>query len=444
MRLMTEHTHSLNHDVAERYLFGRYERFGEEKLPFEYVRLLPEYIGTKIPDNEVLFQKMIKSVIAYSYIEPENPYLYHTSYASARGFNSNELVLEISGDNTRKYYIYDLKSDEWIFLHEEKVEERRFVAYFHILSNRGRLGAKYGDFGYILSLLDAGHFLENIKCFFEEERLSLNVDYNGYSNNNLGLLSKPYQIVPLLKLDISSVFINIDAVQWSTEKTGILFFSNEYTGNSAGGLIDEFIDKVLNSQESLCENFEDGIGYNTKVYVKDLWKRTSSQSAQGYSFFPYKCKQQLIDDLVYSISDLLQTMDDKICAHIIVNDSNISVYVVKNNGVYIKDYWDIDINNIPHDSLDYVDLKNVSLVVILSTNCNLYRKSEVQYQYTYIKMGEIAQRLSNICSLTDLSARPMKNMNDLYIKEKLLGEEFDPGYLLVIGKSMNDSLKMSI
>lgn len=444
MRLMIEHIHSLNRDVSERYLFGRYDRFGEEKLPFEYVRLHPEYTGVIIPDGEVLFRKMIKDVIAFSYIEPENPYLYHTSYASARGLNSNEIVLEISGDDIRKYYIYDLKHNEWVFLREEKKERRRFTAYLHIISNRGRVGEKYGDFGYILSLLDAGHFLENVKCFFEEEKLSLRVDYNGYSKKDLSLLSEPYQIVPLLKLDISDIFINSDVAQWSTGEPGKLFFSSEYTGNPAGGLIDEFIEQVLISRESLCENLENGIGYHTKVCVKDLRKRTSSQSAQGYSFFPCKCKQQLIDDLVYSISDLLQTMDDKICAHVIVNDSNITVYEVRNNSVIMKCCKDIEMNSIPHDSLDYVDLRNVSLVVILSTNTNLYGKSESQYQYAYIKMGEIAQRLSNISGLADLSARPMKNMNDLYIKEKLLGDEFDPGYLLVIGESMNDSLKMSI
>lgn len=208
--------------------------------------------------------------------------------------------------------------------------------------------------------------------------------------------------------------------------------------------MNKFIDKVLSCHESLCENFEDGIGYNTKVTVKDLWKRTSSQSAQGYSFFPYECKQQLIDDLVDSVSDLLQTMEDKLCVHIIVNDKDILVYEIRKDSISTKSCRDVEMNNIPHDSLDYVDLKNVSLVVILSTNCNLYQKSEAQYQYTYIKMGEIAQRLSNICGTANLSARPMKNMNDLYIKEKLLGEEFDPGYLLVIGKSMNVSLKMSI
>lgn len=441
---MTELTHSLNYNVTERYLFGRYDGFGEEKLPTEYVRLQSEYIGTLLPDNEVLIHKLIKNVIAFSYIEPENPYLYHTSYASARGVNSNEIVLEVSGDNVKKYYIYDLKHNEWAFLYEEKTEERSFVAYFHVLSNRGRLGEKYGDFGYILSLLDAGHFLENTKCFFEEAKLSLSVDYNGYSKNDLRLLSKPYQIVPLLKLDISDAFINMDIAQWSIEKPGKLFFSSEYTGNPVGGLIDEFIDKVLSCHESLCENFKDGIGYNTKVVVKDLWKRTSSQSAQGYSFFPYKCKQQLLDDLVDSVSDLLQTMDDKICAHIIVNDNDMSAYEVRKDSVFVKSCRNIEMNSIPHDSLDYVDLKNVSLVIILSTNCNLYQKSEVQYQYTYIKMGEIAQRLSNICGNANLSARPMKNMNDLYIKEKLLGEEFDPGYLLIIGESMNDSLKMSI
>lgn len=59
---MIEHTHSLNRDVSERYLFDRYDRFGEEKIPFEYVKLQPKYTGTIIPDDEVMLKKMIKNV----------------------------------------------------------------------------------------------------------------------------------------------------------------------------------------------------------------------------------------------------------------------------------------------------------------------------------------------------------------------------------------------
>ena len=100
-------------------------------------------------------------------------------------------------------------------------------------------------------------------------------------------------------------------------------------------------------------------------------------------------------------------------------------------------------NSLPHDSLDYVDLKNVSVGVIMYTNCKLYEMNEIWYQYTYINMGEIAQRISNICGTKELSARPMKNMNDLYMKNRLMeSDSYDPGYFIVIGKSMNDSLKM--
>ena len=108
-----------------------------------------------------------------------------------------------------------------------------------------------------------------------------------------------------------------------------------------------------------------------------------------------------------------------------------------------KELNDIDMNSLPHDSLDYVDLKNVSVGVIMYTNCKLYEMNEIWYQYTYIKMGEIAQRISNICGTKELSARPMKNMNDLYMKNRLMeSDSYDPGYFIVIGKSMNDSLKM--
>lgn len=55
--------------------------------------------------------------------------------------------------------------------------------------------------------------------------------------------------------------------------------------------------------------------------------------------------------------------------------------------------------------------------------------NEIWYQYTYIKMGEIAQRISNICGTKELSARPMKNMNDLYMKNRLMeSDSYDPGY----------------
>lgn len=135
--------------------------------------------------------------------------------------------------------------------------------------------------------------------------------------------------------------------------------------------------------------------------------------------------------------------DDLICVQLVMNTDSVRVYEIKRDHVNTKELNDIDMNSLPHDSLDYVDLKNVSVGVIMYTNCKLYEMNEIWYQYTYIKMGEIAQRISNICGTKELSARPMKNMNDLYMKNRLMeSDSYDPGYFIVIGKSMNDSLKM--
>ncbi len=96
--------------------------------------------------------------------------------------------------------------------------------------NRGR---KYGDFGYILSLLDAGHFIENIKCFSIEEKLSFTLDYNPCTSIDMLRLPKPYQIVPLVKLDITDFFVKKQENLWDNENVNKVKFSDTYTGNKS-------------------------------------------------------------------------------------------------------------------------------------------------------------------------------------------------------------------
>ena len=311
----------------------------------------------------------------------------------------------------------------------------------YIICNRGKIGRKYGDFGYILSLLDAGHFIENIKCFSFEEKLSFTLDYNPCTLIDMLRLSKPYQIVPLVKLCITDFFVKKQEKLWENDNINKVKLSDTYTGNKRESLVDQFIDKVLVSKVQIVEKFSN---IRTSVKVKELFMRTSSQSAQGYSFFPYECPDNVLDEIIDSVKLSLADLSyNLICVQLIMNIKPIRVYEIKRDYVNIKELNDIDMNSLPHDSLDYIDLKNASVGVIMYTNCKLYEMNEIWYQYTYIKMGEIAQRISNICGTKELSARPMKNMNDLYIKNRLMDSDtYDPGYFIVIGKSMNDSLKM--
>ena len=112
----------------------------------------------------------------------------------------------------------------------------------------------------------------------------------------------------------------------------------------------------------------------TSVKVKELLMRTSSQSAQGYSFFPYECPDDVLDEIIDSVKlSLADVTDDLICVQLVMNTDSVRVYEIKRDHVNTKELNDIDMNSLPHDSLDYVDLKNVSVGVIMYTNCKLYR-----------------------------------------------------------------------
>ena len=328
---MIELTHSLNKKMADRYLYDRYDKFSEENLPSEYFSLDDDSIRVDIPQDETKIKKLMDEVMCLIYMEPDNPYNYHTTYASARGFNSNEIVLEIVGNHSRKIFIYNLTQNEFDLISREKCNEVSFVANMYIICNRGKIGRKYGDFGYILSLLDAGHFIENIKCFSIEEKLSFTLDYNPCTSIDMLRLPKPYQIVPLVKLDITDFFVKKQENLWDNENVNKVKFSDTYTGNKSGSLVDQFIDKVLESKVPIVEKFSN---IRTSVKVKELLMRTSSQSAQGYSFFPYECPDDVLDEIIDSVKlSLADVTDDLICVQLVMNTDSVRVYEIKRDHV---------------------------------------------------------------------------------------------------------------
>lgn len=85
---MIELTHSLNKKMADRYLYDRYDKFSEENLPSEYFSLDDDSIRVDIPQDETKIKKLMDEVMCLIYMEPDNPYNYHTTYASARGFTA--------------------------------------------------------------------------------------------------------------------------------------------------------------------------------------------------------------------------------------------------------------------------------------------------------------------------------------------------------------------
>ena len=76
---MIELTHSLNKKMADRYLYDRYDKFSEENLPSEYFSLDDDSIRVDIPQDETKIKKLMDEVMCLIYMEPDNPYNYHTT-----------------------------------------------------------------------------------------------------------------------------------------------------------------------------------------------------------------------------------------------------------------------------------------------------------------------------------------------------------------------------
>lgn len=433
---MIELTHSLNKKMADRYLYDRYDKFSEENLPSEYFSLDDDSIRVDIPQDETKIKKLMDEVMCLIYMEPDNPYNYHTTYASARGFNSNEIVLEIVGNHSRKIFIYNLTQNEFDLISREKCNEVSFVANMYIICNRGKIGRKYGDFGYILSLLDAGHFIENIKCFSIEEKLSFTLDYNPCTSIDMLRLPKPYQIVPLVKLDITDFFVKKQENLWDNENVNKVKFSDTYTGNKSGSLVDQFIDKVLESKVPIVEKFSN---IRTSVKVKELLMRTSSQSAQGYSFFPYECPDDVLDEIIDSVKlSLADVTDDLICVQLVMNTDSVRVYEIKRDHELNGGIWKYDADN---SRLVYVADTDVCKVNGLTSTTKFgvqsFEKSKIilffvanfevifkkygmlSYRLVLLEAGHMCSNLQMVSTKLGYSTVPIGGFYDLEVKKML-------------------------
>ncbi len=108
------------------------------------------------------------------------------------------------------------------------------------------------------------------------------------------------------KAGYNGTFLKKQENLWDNENVNKVKFSDTYTGNKSGSLVDQFIDKVLESKVPIVEKFSN---IRTSVKVKKLLMRTSSQSAQGYSFFPYECPDDVLDEIIDSVKLSLARCD---------------------------------------------------------------------------------------------------------------------------------------
>lgn len=388
--------------MADRYLYDRYDKFSEENLPSEYFSLDDDSIRVDIPQDETKIKKLMDEVMCLIYMEPDNPYNYHTTYASARGFNSNEIVLEIVGNHSRKIFIYNLTQNEFDLISREKCNEVSFVANMYIICNRGKIGRKYGDFGYILSLLDAGHFIENIKCFSIEEKLSFTLDYNPCTSIDMLRLPKPYQIVPLVKLDITDFFVKKQENLWDNENVNKVKFSDTYTGNKSGSLVDQFIDKVLESKVPIVEKFSN---IRTSVKVKELLMRTSSQSAQGYSFFPYECPDDVLDEIIDELNGGIWKYDADNSRLVYVADTD----VCKVNGLTSTTKFGVQ----------SFEKSKIILFFVANFEVIFKKYGMLSYRLVLLEAGHMCSNLQMVSTKLGYSTVPIGGFYDLEVKKML-------------------------
>lgn len=454
---MNMHTHSLNAEMVERYIFERYERFISERLPKASCWYIPnkEEYAYLISPRQKVWKKLVKECFDYVRMEPDNPYLYHTLAPTARGYNSNVFCICKRTEARISYYFYSRK-DECFYLVEEMENltknARKPGIELILLCDRGMLGSKYGDFGYHLSLLDAGHQIELIRNFAMEHKKNGRVHY-GQVIHEMSFLPDGI-LFPLVSIELSEFAVETEELfvpasgtenLCRTEKLCVRNLrADKYEGEEPDRLLERWIVALKRNTDFPYETLYDDDQTFQGLY-KQAELRSSCQSVQGLSFLRSQMELSQVKDLVAFTSNMLREIQksDWLSVRFLIAGEKDMEYRVTASQTESKEIH-LSFNTVLHDSLDYLNVDHAAVIVYTAVKDEIRKAPESMFHYVMIKSGEIMQRLSLYLAGHGMAARPLKNMNEEFSRKMCEDTKEIATYMMVAGKSMNYSFQLPV
>lgn len=351
-------------------------------------------------------------------IDFDSKYIFHSLTPKARNINSIKIGI-VYGEHIYKYnplnnMIYKKRND--LILAEKN------KAYIIVFSWDSKTQLFYGEFHKMLSLLNLGHATLNIKYALEQTNLNyrelkqvtLNEDLYISLFNNFTYINK------VIEVDIS----------------------DEAT------LINDISDNLVN------KNIVHKLIYNNNMYLNKFFNdfnkeqfilRSSSQKRVGDKSF----KETITFNSFKSLLNKLILISDQ-------TEIEFFFYIDNVEG-YDRGYYKLKrgvLNNIsPADSIlehelilkDYSDFTNINYPNFWFFMVVPEYRDKDTYNELFVDMGVLAQFLSICVANLSLAARPMKNYNDVHLKNKFKLSKSDLiGYSLLVFPLLSEAQSYKI
>ncbi|SFL62217.1 hypothetical protein SAMN04487943_102494 [Gracilibacillus orientalis] len=451
---MTSHTHfhkpSKIDDFIQRFFYDRYDAFRDEVI-FAPKRFSYE-IDTDLiwdfyemgPDVRV---DIVRNSLRLSRIEPENSYLFHTNAPSARGINSNT-VLYVEVENFRlTASVYHQESDQFIVIYNGPTNNNERLNEFWILYNKSNIGRIYGDFGYILSLLDAGHFINQTSFISSLHNETVLIQYDDINDLGLNLTNHEFHI--LAKVTLSP----------SLESASQQILTKEHQQNLCKFTVHHdvpFQENPLNNYLQLLfkgsqirfseNNTQDCIHYFENIKAT-MYNRTSSQSPQGFSGFIFENNSKEMNNLIEYISTCLQSLSTQRYFRLLLLNlgavNNNEGVLISNEGIQEVDLRTFDKNCILQDGHDYLELNGCKYIIFTIIQKELLHQPS-GLNYSLIQSAELIHSISLYLTGQVYDTRPMKNINERYLEQVFKLDNSLVSYMLIAGKSHHYNLRLEI
>ncbi|MEK7014722.1 hypothetical protein [Bacillus sp. FSL R9-9410] len=373
---MMNHIPSLKKDFIEDSVINRYVTGEKEWKSSRYIENISRVCNEKVRTTTEFefFLKKLAKAFSVCRIEFENPYQSHKLFPEARGIGTHKLVIKHTY-NKKMYTYYLMKySSSFELIDEIEVDEKdeniALILYFDIYE----INNIYGKFGFILTLLNGGHLIDNIQQFISHEGLIME---GGEIFPHDCTFSNDDFLFPGVKIMLSSVSQSrsseyIFKTKYKVDFDARTIYKDDYYRSYV-----DFKNRCINSRNMIRSTFNN-------LYFQNMNMRTSGHNLQGLAF------------------------RRKICADFSFLKDIVSKYPYLKVKVFNQDF-----HKILFEVGDFLELDSVSYLVLIFIDSEyLFTQKDLAYAYLLSGqlMNEINSRISN-----KLFCRCIRNINEKYI-----------------------------
>ncbi|MGX7150818.1 hypothetical protein [Enterococcus ureasiticus] len=417
-----------SNDYFTEFLKERYQTIQTESRPnyinspFEFPEN-PVYLTDLLQGGNSIILESVDQFLGISRLEPENPYVLHTSVPSARSIQSNLALLNIKSENQSHWFIYSKSEQEFVLILKEQTDrfyQEAELIYF-IMYNHLAIGKYYGRFGFLLSLLDSGHQLNHFEHLFQA------CDLKNYKAEIFPSLVHsritPFfdeNYFPMVKMTCTGLK---DVVLSDQEESGLRVQLVD-SGLTKCTSYEQLVEHIFTDTTKLVRNELQVLPQMN--YLSVIEKRTSLQSFEGLCFFEReKVPLESVVEKIKKVNSFheVETMIFDVEKHVYFNVRH--------------EKWENcpfeSIEQLLHDSLEFIDVQSSSYVLVtaLKKSAHLTVKEKL---FSFIHSAEIMSEAALAFASNAYVSRCLRNIDDCTFLAQFPEYE-EITYLQVIGKN---------